>query len=196
MKMLFFGAGVVGSFYAAKLHAAGHDVTILARGTRYEQVREHGIVLEDFSTGERSTAPVQVVDEMPTDEPFDVCVVAVQKTQLESALTALGTNPHIRSYLSLVNAAEDSGDLINAVGRDRVVLGHANVGGERDDHVTLYMTAQEMTIGELSGEKTERLQRIASIFRDAGLPCFSARTWNHGRNSTWPLSSPSVVRCT
>ncbi|WP_241080673.1 ketopantoate reductase family protein [Natranaerofaba carboxydovora] len=34
MKVLFFGAGVLGSLYAAKMKEAGLDVTIVARGNR------------------------------------------------------------------------------------------------------------------------------------------------------------------
>ena len=36
MKVLVFGAGVVGSYYAAHLRAAGHQVTVLARGLRLD----------------------------------------------------------------------------------------------------------------------------------------------------------------
>ena len=32
MKLLIYGAGVLGSLYAARLHAAGHRVMLLARG--------------------------------------------------------------------------------------------------------------------------------------------------------------------
>jgi 2-dehydropantoate 2-reductase len=32
MRILVFGAGVLGSYYATKLYQAGMDVTILARG--------------------------------------------------------------------------------------------------------------------------------------------------------------------
>jgi hypothetical protein len=49
--MLFFGAGVLGSVYAARLHEAGVDVTVLARGRRLADIREHGIVLEEFGPG-------------------------------------------------------------------------------------------------------------------------------------------------
>lgn len=41
-KVLFFGAGVLGSLYAARLHKAGSDVTILARGQRFKDIKEHG----------------------------------------------------------------------------------------------------------------------------------------------------------
>jgi ketopantoate reductase len=39
MKTLFFGAGPLGLFYAHLLHDAGKDVTILARGTKYDLIR-------------------------------------------------------------------------------------------------------------------------------------------------------------
>ena len=45
MKILVYGAGNLGSLYAAKLKDAGHDVTILARGKRLHCIREHGILL-------------------------------------------------------------------------------------------------------------------------------------------------------
>ena len=32
MRILVFGAGVIGSVYAAELHRAGHEVVVLAAG--------------------------------------------------------------------------------------------------------------------------------------------------------------------
>lgn len=48
MKILTVGAGVIGSFNPARLTDAGQDVNLLARGRRLADLREHGIVLEDF----------------------------------------------------------------------------------------------------------------------------------------------------
>ncbi len=44
MKVLVFGAGVLGSLYAALLHEAGSDVTPVARGSRYEELSKCGVV--------------------------------------------------------------------------------------------------------------------------------------------------------
>jgi putative copper export protein len=50
MKILVYGAGLIGSLHAARLQRSGHAVTLLARGGRGEEIRAHGLVLEDAST--------------------------------------------------------------------------------------------------------------------------------------------------
>ncbi len=169
-KVLFFGAGVLGSLYAARLKEAGKDVTLVARGSRLADIKEHGIVLEQFDTGERTTTGMRVVNQMPADEYFDFCVVLVQKNQLTSALAALKTNPHIPSFIFLNNTAEGPQEMIDALGKERVMMGHANAGGEREGHVIYYMVAEKMTLGELDGENSLRLQQIKDIFEEAGFP--------------------------
>lgn len=168
MKILFFGAGVLGSVYAAYLHEAGFGVTVVARGKRFEEIREHGIVLERFNTGKQSATAVKVVDQMPRDQYFDLCVVPIQRTQVEAALPTLAVNPHIPSFLFMHNTVNGFEDLVKALGRQRVLIGHANIGGERDGHAVQYMASQEMTMGELDGTESERLQQIADAFRAAG----------------------------
>lgn len=56
MKFLIFGAGVLGSLYAARLHEAGIETALVARGQRYKDIKEHGIVLESFDTGDAGIA--------------------------------------------------------------------------------------------------------------------------------------------
>lgn len=169
-KVLFFGAGVLGSLYAARLHEAGSDVTILARGERFKDIKKHGIVLEHFETGKRTQAAVKVVDKMPEDKYFDFCLVTVQNTQLESALPVLATNLHIPTFIFMTNTITGPKAMIDALGSNRVMLSHGNAGGERDGHIVRYMIAEKMPLGELDGKKSERLQQIADTFTAAGFP--------------------------
>jgi len=41
MRILIYGAGPFGSFFAERLVEAGHEVTLLARGKRLEDLRVH-----------------------------------------------------------------------------------------------------------------------------------------------------------
>jgi 2-dehydropantoate 2-reductase len=45
MKICVFGAGAVGGHVAAKLSAAGHDVSVIARGAHLQAIRDKGITL-------------------------------------------------------------------------------------------------------------------------------------------------------
>ena len=40
MRILVYGAGPLGSLFAARLHAGGHQVTILARGQRLLDIKK------------------------------------------------------------------------------------------------------------------------------------------------------------
>src|SRR5512141_3031770 len=55
MKVLIYGAGVLGSIYAGHLHHAGNDVTILARGERFSILRNQGLILQNARTGEQTS---------------------------------------------------------------------------------------------------------------------------------------------
>lgn len=190
MKFLIFGAGVIGSVYAAKLKEAGIDVTVVARGKRLEDISKHGIVLEEFNTGKQTSIPVKVVEQMPNDEHFDVCVVSVQRTQVESALVKLSQNEKIPAFLFLHNTVNGFEPLVKALGRERVLIGHANLGGERDGHIVRYMTAQKMPLGELNGEESERVRRIANAFKAAGFGVEFCRNMDAWKRYHMALGSP------
>ena len=76
-KILFFGAGVLGSLYAARLKQSGLNVTLLARNTRLQDIKEHGIVLEHALTGKREVVTVPVVEHLHENDAYDLIVVLV-----------------------------------------------------------------------------------------------------------------------
>lgn len=51
MNILVYGAGVIGSVYAALLQESGCNVVLLARGPRADALRLHGLHLEDAASG-------------------------------------------------------------------------------------------------------------------------------------------------
>ena len=77
MRILVVGAGVIGSFNAARLAEGGHDVTLLARGRRLEELRERekAWCWRDARTGKRQPPPaVPLVERL---DPYDVYDLAV-----------------------------------------------------------------------------------------------------------------------
>ena len=177
MKILFYGAGVLGSFYAARLHEAGHDVSILARGRRLEELEEHGVVLENANTGEQTTTRVRVVERLAAEDAYHLVVVIVRKNQLPSVLEALAESEATPDVLFMLNNASGPSQMVDALGRERVLLGFPGAGGVREGHVVRHLVppgwlqkAQKTTFGELNGNMSPRLERILEAFGEAGFP--------------------------
>ncbi len=175
MRILVYGAGVLGSLYAARLQESGHDVSILARGQRLADLSEHGIVLEDLNTGRRTTTRVNLVEQLAPEDAYDLVVVLLPRNHVSEALPALAANQHTPNVLFLGNNAAGPEEMIEALGRERVLLGFPSAGGTRERHVVRYIAAEgrrrfAITMGELDGHTTPRLERITETFEEAGFP--------------------------
>ena len=62
-RILFFGAGVIGSLYAGKLALSGQNITILARGKRLEEMQEKGLTLFSEKSGEEKPE-ISIISEL------------------------------------------------------------------------------------------------------------------------------------
>src|ERR1700749_1170761 len=60
MKIAIFGAGAIGGLLAVKLHQAGAEVSVIARGPHLAAIREKGLTLK--SEGESVTARLRCTD--------------------------------------------------------------------------------------------------------------------------------------
>ena len=173
-KIFFFGAGVLGSLYAARLTQSGLDVTLLARKSRLDDIKKYGIVLEHALTGQREVVPVPVVEHLHENNAYDLIVVLVRKNQLASVLPILASHKATPNILFMVNNPSGYADWANAIGRERLVLGFAGAGGTLVGHVVRYVVVsrllQPTTFGELDGFSSARLKEIMRAFRSAGFP--------------------------
>ena len=174
MKILFYGAGPLGSLYAARLQESGRDVSVLARGQRLADIREHGIVLEDAATGNRTTTHVSVTERLEPTDAYGLVVVLMRRNKIPAILSVLAENRNTPDILFMCNSAAGPYEMINALGRERVLLGFSGAGGYRKGHVVYYEVVsgkrQPTVFGELDGSPTPRLKRIAEAFKGAGFP--------------------------
>jgi len=194
MKILVYGAGVLGSVYAARLQANGHQVKILARGERLAQIREHGVVLCKSSCSTLSVTRVETVEAFTPEDDYDLVIVLVRKNQVNDILPILAANQRVPSFLFMVNNASGPAEYIRAVGRERVLLGFPGAGGTRKDHIVHYEIVnpliQTTTIGELSGVETKRIDQIAEAFREAGFPTDISKNMDAWNKTHVALVSP------
>jgi 2-dehydropantoate 2-reductase len=173
MKILVYGAGVIGSVYAAYLHYAGHEVSILARGRRLADIREHGVVLERAPSGTRIEAKVPTVERLEPDVAYDLVLVVMQKGDLASVLPLLAANRLTPSFAFLGNNAAGPDQLVGPLGAERVLMGFPSFGGYFDGPVVRFASEGNeaggigLTLGELDGSTTPRLREISGAFSAA-----------------------------
>lgn len=169
MDILVYGAGVVGSVYAARLKAAGHNISLLARGQRALSLRAHGIQLEDASTGQRTTTQVSVVEQLAPTDRYDVVIITVRFNQLHAILPVLAANHESPTLLFLLSNPAGL-QQFEQFDPQRIVPGFPAVGGAREGDVVRYMSLRQVPtmLGEADGRMTPRLHQLAAVFKQAG----------------------------
>ncbi|UJF33954.1 ketopantoate reductase family protein [Paenibacillus hexagrammi] len=171
MKLLVYGAGVLGSLFSARMHEAGHDVSLLARGERLAALRRHGVQLAEGDSPAVKQVSVPVV-EHPANG-YDLIAVFVRTHQVDELLgTLAGLKGDVLFLLNWAAGAEPLGAVI---GHKRALLGFPTFAGMMDGDVVRYRPTNIMTrlfstmpIGEPDGRTTPRLERIVQEFRTAG----------------------------
>jgi 2-dehydropantoate 2-reductase len=177
MNILIYGAGPLGTLFAGRLIDGGHSVSILARGTRLEELRQHGLVLVDTQTGWKEEIPIAVVEQLSPDDVYDMVIVIMRKNRALEILPALAANQHIPTVLFLMNNAAGPGELVDALGRERVMVGFPSAGGYRRGHVVHYLAGSNtgepsiIPIGEVDGRITARTGQVAQVI--SSMPGFA-----------------------
>lgn len=172
MSILIYGAGNIGSIYAGLLADAGHDVSILALGERLDRIREHGVELEDSATGRHTTAWPNAVEELQPEDAYDLVIVALGKEHVSEVLPILAENRHTPAVMFMGNNAAGPGEMVDALGAERVLLGFPGAGGvphgDRTRYVITSKREQSTTIGELDGTRSARIHETERVLRSAG----------------------------
>ena len=188
MKVCIIGAGAIGGFLGTRLAAAGRaEVSALARGATLAALREHGWRLNSGTTTVR--APAVASDRAADLGAQDVVIIAVKGP----ALTAVAheITPLIgRETLVLpamngvpwwfcegvpgfggqpLDSVDPGGAITRAIPLGRVVgcVVHASASTPEPGLVQHRM-GQGLIIGEPSGGRSERVQRVADLLAHAG----------------------------
>jgi 2-dehydropantoate 2-reductase len=168
MKILVCGSGPLGSLFAARLHEGGHDVSLLARGQRLDDLRKWGIVIHDVRSDEWTTVRgAHVVEQLGPDDAYDLALVVMRKNQALEFLPVLAANRRIPNVLFLMNNAAGPAALTQALGPERVLIGFPSSAGYRDEYAMHVLTGRpgaEVTvpIGEVDGHISARTEEVAA----------------------------------
>ena len=164
MKILVFGAGVLGCNLARNLFRAGQNVTLLARGSWAEKIRKNGLRIKDKFSPRVSVTRIPVVTELAPGDLYDAIFAVVRYTQIDSILAALQANgtKNVIFVGNNVRAAETAARLPEK----NVLFAFALSAGHRERDRVASIDLKKITIGQLRGAPSnERL--IEQVFSGA-----------------------------
>jgi 2-dehydropantoate 2-reductase len=170
VKILVIGAGVIGTIYGGRLSAAGHDVTMLARGRRLAEIDSEGLRLEDVIADRQSEARVGVIATTGADDRYDLIVVAVRERQLDGVLPLIERAGATCDILFLLNCPLRVSELVARFGIRRAWFGFPGAGGVHAGSTVRYsaVAQQPTTFGPVAGQGDGKARDFAGLFRGAG----------------------------
>ena len=175
MNILIVGAGAVGGYYGACLARAGLHVSYLVTPRSLPIIQKKGLIVK--SKGEVWTIHPKVSTSPEELTPCDLIIIAVKRYDTESVLNSL--QPVIKEdsvILPLQNGVDSEEDILKRFPHALVLGGIAFIGAKVEEPgVILHQGAGSLSIGELDGSESERLQTVVKMFKDAGVPAKPSR---------------------
>lgn len=161
MKILIFGAGVLGCNLARNLFRAGKDVTLLARGEWAEEIRKNGLRIKDKLSPRVSITRIPVVTELKPEDSYDVIFAVLRCTQIDAVTDVLRANA--TKNLVFVGNNVNARALAGSLPEKNVMFAFSLSAGHRERDRVASIDLRKITIGQLpDAPSNERL--IGEIF--------------------------------
>ncbi|MDQ0806261.1 ketopantoate reductase family protein [Priestia megaterium] len=171
MKICVLGAGALGSSIGGTLAEGGQDVYLInQRADHVNAINTKGLILRD-GTNDRAVR-VNAQTNCEGIGAVDLVIVLVKsfhtRNAIENASSIIGEDTLV---MSLQNGLGNEETIAEVIGNDRVIGGKTYVGGVLlgPGHVIAGTKGKITFIGEMNGEKTKRIQRVADILTKCGL---------------------------
>ena len=169
MKILVYGAGVIGCYLTHALMAAGQDVTLLARGNWKETLERDGLVIHHSLQRKTTNDHPAVIDAVDPAQSYDVVFAVMQHQQLMGILPDLARihAPLVISVGNNLSAPYMEQYLLEHSPQPKTILfGFQATGGRRENGRVecVRFGSAGMSLGSLHGETPEEIKTAVQRF--------------------------------
>jgi 2-dehydropantoate 2-reductase len=170
MRVAVVGAGGVGGYFGGAIARAGHEVRLFARGENRDAIRSRGLEVRE-PEGAWKVAVI-ATDEAGELVPADLAIVAVKSYSLSEVASVVARLAEAGAVvLPLLNGVEAFESLAGAgVAAERMLAGLTVISAEKTAPgiITRKSEFRTVVLGERGGGGSERAERVATLFREAG----------------------------
>jgi len=202
MKVCIFGSGATGGYMGVELARAGAEVSLVARGAHLQAIRENGLKL--LIGEEEHVAHASATDDPKELGPQDYVIIALKAHSIPGAVESIA--PLLGNDTAVVTASngipywyfhQHGGALQNSVlqsvdpdGKQWRFLKPERAIGcivypateVVEPGVIKHVYGNKFPLGEPSGERTERVEKLSSLLTGAG---FDAPVLDRIRDEIW-----------
>jgi 2-dehydropantoate 2-reductase len=183
MNICVVGAGAIGGWIAARMALAGNEVSVVARGETLAAIDSQGLLLTDG--GETRCVALAAATDPTILGVHDVVIVAVKAPALPQIAPSLepliGPGTQIVPMLNGVPwwftddplwSVDPEVAIADALPIEQVAgcVVHASCFRNAANHVTV-KHAEKLILGEPAGGSSARIERLCSLFENAGIRC-------------------------
>ncbi len=192
MRISILGAGAIGCYFAAQLHASGADVEVIARGATLDAIRARGITIE-AQTGTHVRVPACAIEDARTTDVLISCVKAYAIPSLGRDIARLVTADGI--WLCTVNGlpwwyGDSPLNTVDPLGQLRAQFPIARAAGcvaylaseITAPGVVSFNSGKGLIAGMADSSSSTRLEGVARILTDAGI---ATSTTSDIRSAVW-----------
>jgi 2-dehydropantoate 2-reductase len=203
MRIAVYGAGAIGGLIGARLaQVAGIEVGLIARGAQLEAIQAHGLTL--IQDGQRSVACPPATDDPARLGPQDYVIVTLKAHAVAGAVA--GMQPLLGPETAVVMAVngvpwwyfhrlpgpwaehrlesvDPGGRIAQGIGPERAIGCVVYPAAELvEPGVVEHLDGDRLSLGEPSGERSERVKKLAAALIAAG---FKAPVKTDIRDEIW-----------
>jgi 2-dehydropantoate 2-reductase len=171
MRIAVMAAGAVGGYFGARLAAAGHDVSFIARGAQLHAITTQGLRVES------PLGNLHIADAKATSAPgevgaVDVVLFAVKLWDTEIAATAMrplvGSSTRVITFQNGVDSVERMQPIL---GEDHVAGGTTHMASVVSAPGVIAHTSEfaQMKCGRVDGRNDPVLDAFVGLARAAGI---------------------------
>ena len=184
-KIAIIGAGAMGSIYAVMMAEAGHEVwAVDSWKDHVDIINATGLRLEG-PNGNRMVNSIRATSRIEDAGACDLYVIATKANAVGEAAHGVASVMRPDSLVLTIQNGLGAGDRIAAhMATDKVLLGVADGFGAsmRGPGHAHHNAMRLIRLGEINGGITSRLQRIESLWQEAG---FTARAFEDITQLIW-----------
>ena len=199
MKVCVVGAGAIGGMVGVRLAAAGHEVTMVARGANLEEIRSNGMRLRMASGEELHARGVRAAASLAEVPPQDLIVLGMKAHQVSPVASMIASAMHRETVVvpmqngipwwyfqklppwaagtplarladRTVEAVDPGGAIARAIDPERIVGCVVYPAAElAAPGFVRHIEGDRFPLGELDGAESARVRALSQAFAEAGL---------------------------